>query len=64
MDEIIISKEDQEKQEMFDKWWKIMNIPMCEIPQEDLEWAAKQDEFNSYQSKKNFEWEIKRRKSL
>lgn len=53
-------KED-ETQKRYDRWWKIMNIPMGEIPQEDLEWAAVQDEFNSYQSKKNFEWELERR---
>ena len=61
--EVVISQKDKETQERYDRWWRIMNIPMGEIPQEDLEWAVQEDEFNSYQSKKNFEWEIERRKN-
>ena len=40
-----------------------MKIPMKDIKQEDLEWAYKQDKFNSLVSKGFFEQEIKRRKN-
>ena len=47
----------------YDIWWECMNIPLMNIPQEDLEWAAQQDQFNSYTSKNVFLAEIERRKN-
>lgn len=46
-----------------DRWWKCMAIPLQDVPQEDLEWAANQDQFNSYTSKNVFLAEIERRKN-
>ena len=46
----------------YEKWWRLMNIPLMDISQEDLEWAVQQDEFNSYSSKQIFLAEINRRK--
>ena len=40
-----------------------MTIPLMDIPQDDLEWAAQQDQFNSYESKNIFLAEIERRKN-
>lgn len=45
------------------RWWKCMTIPLMDIPQDDLEWAAQQDQFNSYTSKNGFLQEIERRKN-
>ena len=47
----------------YNRWWKCMTIPLMDVPQEDLEWAAKQDQFNSYTSKNGFLQEIERRKN-
>lgn len=47
----------------YKRWWKCMTIPLMDIPQDDLEWAAQQDQFNSYASKNNFLAEIERRKN-
>lgn len=48
----------------YEKWWRIMNIPLMNIPQEELLWAAAQDKFNSFCSKNGFLQEIERRKNL
>lgn len=45
------------------RWWKCMTMPLQDVPQEDLEWAAQQDQFNSYTSKNGFLAEIERRKN-
>ena len=47
----------------WDRFMKIMKMPMMAILQKDLEWAAKQDRFNSVNSKGFFEQEIERRKT-
>lgn len=52
-----MSKEDKE----WERFMNIMNTPLIEITQEDLEWAVRQDKFNSINSKGFFEQEIKRR---
>lgn len=36
------------------KFWKLMNVPLKDISDENLEWASKQDHLNSYMSKKYF----------
>ena len=46
-----------------ERWWKCMTMPLQDVPQEDLEWAANQDQFNSYTSKNGFLQEIERRKN-
>lgn len=45
------------------KFWKLMNVPLKDISDSDLEWASKQDHLNSHMSKKVFLAEIERRKS-
>ena len=47
----------------WDRFMKIMKTPMMAILQKDLEWAAKQDKFNSANSKGFFLQEIERRKT-
>ena len=47
----------------WERFKKIMRLPMKNIKQEDLEWAYNQDKFNSLVSKGFFEQEIKRRKN-
>lgn len=56
------SKKNNEKQD-YDRWWHAMNIPLMDIPQEDLEWAVNAP-FNSYCSRNGFLAEIERRKTL
>lgn len=47
----------------YDRWWKCMTMPLQDVPQEDLEWATNQDQFNCYTSKNGFLQEIERRKN-
>lgn len=46
----------------WDRFMKIMKIPLKDVKQKDLDWAVDQDKFNSANSKGFFEQEIKRRK--
>ena len=46
-----------------DRFWKLMITPLCEVSDEDLEWASKQDKRNSYTSKIVWLSEIERRKT-
>lgn len=50
-----ISKED------YDRFWKWMVCPLCDVPDDELIWCSKQDKQNSIASKYNWMWEIKRR---
>lgn len=47
----------------FLKFWNIVNTPLQDLSNSDLEWASKQDHLNSYMSKKIFLLEIERRNS-
>lgn len=44
------------------RFWRIMNTHLCEVSDEDLEWASKQELLNSYTSKCVWMYEIERRK--
>ena len=58
-----MADEIKKEQKYWKKFQKIMKMPLCGIPQNDLEWAAQQDSFNSFTSKQIFLEEIKRRKN-
>lgn len=45
------------------KFWNLMNTPLQDLSDDDLEWASKQDRLNSYTSKNVFLFEIERRNS-
>jgi len=47
-----------------DRFWKAMNTPLCEVSDEDLVWASRQDGRNSYYSKSVWLSEIERRKTF
>lgn len=55
MGEKPISKED------YDRFWKWMETPLKDVPDEELIWCSKQDRQNSAMSKGNWLCEIKRR---
>lgn len=46
-----------------DRFWNLMTMPLYTVSDEDLEWASKQDQLNSYASKCVWLSEIKRRKN-
>lgn len=48
----------------WDRFMRIMKTPLMSVLQADLEWAAKQDRFNSVNSKGFFLQEIERREKL
>lgn len=48
----------------WDRFMRIMKTPLMSVLQADLEWAAKQDRFNSINSKGFFLQEIERREKL
>ena len=50
-----ISKED------YDRFWKLMMVPLKDVPDNELIWCSKQDRQNSAMSKDNWLCEIKRR---
>lgn len=52
------SEEIAEDKKRFDR---LMLIPMIELPDEDVEWAYKQDLFNSNNSKAIWKAELQRR---
>lgn len=45
------------------KFWNLMNTPLQDLSDSDLEWVSTQDHLNSYMSKKIFLLEIERRNS-
>lgn len=55
------SKNNEELAEDKKRFDRLMLIPMIELPDEDVEWAYKQDLFNSYNSKAIWKAELQRR---
>ena len=59
-----MNTKEKKRLEEHERWWKLMNVPLENVSQEDLEWAERQDQFNSYCSKRIWQAEIERRKGL
>ena len=53
---------EKELEKDYKRFMKIMKTPMINISRSDLEWAYRQDRFNSVASKRIFEVEIENRK--
>lgn len=54
-------KEEKEKKD-YERFMRLMYEPLINLSDEDLQWAYKQDKFNSYTSKQIFYSEMLRRK--
>lgn len=52
---------EKQHNEDYEKFNKIINTPLSKVSLKDLEWAEKQNQFNSYCSKEIFRAEIKKR---
>lgn len=52
----------KEEERDYEKFNKLMRVPLMDLSDEDLDWAYRQDRFNSINSKGFFYQEIMRRK--